>query len=62
MQWKSKRVVTLTGGSLSGNVRTVAGAVNVNAVVLREAIQKIEELSEEVERLKKKEGEADELC
>ena len=62
MQWKSKRVVTLTGGSLSGNVRTVAEAVNANAVVLREAIQKIEELSEEVERLKKKEGEADELC
>lgn len=53
MKWKSKRIITLTGGSLSGNVRTVAGAVNVNAAVLKEAVQKIEELSEEIERLKK---------
>ena len=62
MKWKSKRIITLTGGSLSGNLVTVARAVNVNAEALKEAVQKIEELSEEVERLKKKEGEADELC
>ena len=52
MKWKNKGVQTLTGGSLSGNLVRVAIAVNKNAEVLREAVQKIEELSEEIEQLK----------
>ena len=52
MKWKHKKVTELTGGSLSGNLVTVARAVNNNAEVLKEAVQKIEELSEEIERLK----------
>ena len=54
MKWKNKIVQTLTGGSLSGNLVRVAIAVNKNAELLREAVQKIEELSEEIERLKEK--------
>ena len=52
MKRKNKGVQTLTGGSLSGNLVRVAIAVNKNAEVLREAVQKIEELSEEIEQLK----------
>ena len=52
MKWKNKGVQILTGGSLSGNLVRVAIAVNKNAELLREAVQKIEELSEEIERLK----------
>ena len=52
MKWKNKRIQILTGGSLSGNLVRVAIAVNKNAEVLKEAVQKIEELSEEIERLK----------
>lgn len=52
MKWKHKKVIELSGGSLSGNLVTVARAVNVNAEALKEAIQKIEELSEEIEQLK----------
>ena len=52
MKWKNKKVQILTGGSLSGNLVRVAIAVNENAEVLREAVQKIEELSEEIEQLK----------
>ena len=52
MKWKNKRVQILTGGSLSGNLVRVAIAVNKNAEVLWEAVQKIEELSEEIEQLK----------
>ena len=52
MKWKNKIVQTLTGGSLSGNLVRVAIAVNKNAEVLKEAVQKIEELSEEIEQLK----------
>lgn len=52
MKWKNKRVQILTGGSLSGNLVRVAIAVNKNAELLREAVQKIEELSEEIEQLK----------
>lgn len=40
------------GGSLSSNVRELAMAINNNAEVLREAVQKIEELSDKVDRLK----------
>lgn len=49
MKWKNKKVQILTGSSLSGNLARVEIAVNKNAEVLREAIQKIEELSEEIE-------------
>ena len=52
MEWKYKKIIKLSGGSLSGNLVTVARAVNVNAEALKEAIQKIEELSEEIEHLK----------
>ena len=52
MKWKNKRVQILTGGSLSGNLVRVAIAVNKNAEVLKEAVRKIEELSEEIEQLK----------
>lgn len=52
MKWKHKKVTELTGGSLSGNLVVVARAVNDNAEVLKEAVQKIEELSDEIKRLK----------
>ncbi len=54
MNWKHKRITELTGGSLSGNMVTVANAVNNNGYVLKEAVQKIEELSAELEKLKEK--------
>ena len=52
MKWKNKKVTELSGGSLSSNLVVVARAVNNNAEVLKEAVQKIEELSEEIEQLK----------
>lgn len=52
MKWKNKTVVEITGGSLSSSVRVLARAINNNADVLREAVQKIEKLNEEVEQLK----------
>lgn len=55
---ETKKVIKLSGGSSSGNLVKVARAVNVNAEALKEAIQKIEELSEEIEQLK--EGGTDE--
>ncbi len=54
MNWKHKRITELTGGSFSGNMVTVAKAVNNNGYVLKEAVQKIEELSAEIEKLKEK--------
>lgn len=52
MKWKHKKVTELTGGSLNGNLVVVERAVNDNAEVLKEAVQKIEELSAEIDRLK----------
>ena len=52
MNWIHKRITELTGGSLSGNMVTVARAINNNGYLLKEAVQKIEELSIEVEGLK----------
>lgn len=52
MEWKHRKVTELSGGSLSGNLVAVARAVNSNAEVLKEAVQKIEELSKEIEQLK----------
>ena len=57
MKWKNKKVTELSGGSLRRNLVTVARAVNINAEVLKEAVQKIEELSNEIERLKAGVGE-----
>ena len=52
MKWNNKTVVKMYGGSLSSSVREHAMAINHNAEVLREAVQKIEELSDKVDRLK----------
>jgi hypothetical protein len=52
MKWNNKTVAKMYGGSLSSNVRELAMAINNNAEVLREAVQKIEELSDKVDRLK----------
>ena len=52
MKWKNKKVTELSGCSLSSNLVVVARAVNDNADVLKEAVQKIEELSAEIDRLK----------
>lgn len=52
MKWNNKTVVKMYGGSLSSSVRELAMAINNNAEVLREAVQKIEELSDKVDRLK----------
>lgn len=52
MKWNNKTVVKMHGGSLSSSVRELAMAINHNAEVLREAVQKIEELSDKVDRLK----------
>ena len=52
MKWKNKKVTELSGGSLSSNLVMVARAVNGNAEVLKVAVQKIEELSAEIDRLK----------
>ena len=43
MKWKNKAVVEISGISLSSSVRELAMAINHNAEVLREAVQKIEE-------------------
>lgn len=52
MKWNNKTVVEMSGGSLSSSVRELAMTINHNAEVLREAVQKIEKLNEEVEQLK----------
>ena len=52
MKWNNKTVTKIIGISLSSNFREIAMAINNNAEVLREAVQKIEELSDKVDRLK----------
>lgn len=52
MKWKNTKVTELIGGSLSSNLVVVARAVDDNADVLEEDVQKIEELSAEIDRLK----------
>lgn len=51
MKWKYKTIKELNGGSLSSNLVSVARAVNHNAYLLKEAVQKIEELSERIDTL-----------
>ena len=41
MKWKYKTIQELNGGSLSSNMVRVARAVNHNAYLLKEAVQKI---------------------
>ena len=55
MKWINKTVKEVIGFSFSGNLLEVARAVNHNAELLKEAVQKVEELSEKVEKLEKKE-------
>lgn len=52
MNWKNRKVVKLSGGTLNSNLREVAIAVNRNADVLQEACKKIEELQKEIELIK----------
>ena len=52
MKWENKAVTKITGISLISSVIELAMAINNNAEVLREAVQKIEELSDKVDRLK----------
>lgn len=54
MKWDNRKVIELSGYSFSENLNEVARAVNKNAEVLKEAVQKIEELSLEIEKLKNK--------
>lgn len=54
MKWKYKTIQELRGGSLSSNMVRVARAVNHNAYTLKEAVQKIEELSERIDTLENK--------
>ena len=51
MKWKYKTILELKGCSLSSNLVSVAKAVNHNAYLLKEAVQKIEELSERIDTL-----------
>lgn len=54
MKWKYKTIKEVTGGSLSSNLVSVARVVNHNAYLLKESVQKIEELSEKIEKLENK--------
>ena len=51
MKWKYKTIQELTGGSLSSNMVRVARVVNHNAYLLKEAVQKIEELNGRINTL-----------
>ena len=51
MKWKYKTIQELSGGSLSSNLVSVARVVNHNAYLLKEAVQKIEELNERINTL-----------
>ncbi len=54
MKWKYRTIQELSGGSLSGNLVAVARALNHNAYLLKEAVQKIDELDKRIEELEKK--------
>lgn len=54
---RKHKIATLSGGSFRNNEVAIARAVNDNAEVLKKAVQKIEELSKEVEELKELRGE-----
>ena len=52
MNWKNRKIIKLSGGTFNSNLREVAVAVNINADVLQEACNKIEELQKEIEFIK----------
>ena len=54
MEWKYKTIQELKGCSLSSNLVSVAKAVNHNAYLLKEAVQKIEELNGRIDTLENK--------
>lgn len=49
----AKDVVTISGSIWNDNVRTIAEAVNYNAQILKDALNRIEELEKQVEQYKK---------
>ena len=53
MEWKHKKVIKLSGLTFSSNLREVIMAVNKNADVLKESVQKIEELNKRINILEK---------
>lgn len=53
---KNHKVSKLSGGSLSGNLVTVARTVNINADVLIELCNKVADLEKELEQLKEKQN------
>ena len=57
MNWKHRTIKELSGGSLSGNLVAVARALNHNAHLLKEAVQKIDELEKRIEGLEKNKNE-----
>lgn len=52
MKWRNRAIIELSGTSLKRDTITLADAINRNARVLREAVQKIEELNKQVEELR----------
>lgn len=58
-RWKNREMRQVTGTSFSKNMNELAEAINQNADVLKEAVQKIEGLHQEIERLKGKERVSD---
>lgn len=52
MKMKNHKVIKLSGGSLSGNLVTVARTVNINADVLIELCNKVSDLEKEIKQLK----------
>lgn len=51
MKMKNHKVYKLSGGSLSGNLVTVARTVNINADVLQELCQIVDEQKKRIDEL-----------
>lgn len=51
MELKHSKIIELSGGSLSGNMVTVARAVNQNGYVLKDLCNYIEQLEKRVDEL-----------
>lgn len=49
----SKDVVTISGNIWNDSTRTVANAVNYNAQILKDALDRIAELEKQIEQYKK---------
>lgn len=52
MKMKYHKISKLSGGSLSGNLVTVARTVNINADVLKELCNKVAEIEKDLNQLK----------